>query len=80
MIKYISVFRLVLRYLLVARKENLTGFSIGLTGQSKNLDPTGNPNGRSTRPVSISASPPLQPFYNIWNWRIKVQLFNKILV
>ena len=51
MIKYISIFRWVLRCLLVARKENSTGFSTGLTGQSKNLDPTG----RSTRPVSISA-------------------------
>ena len=54
MIKYISIFRLVLRCLLVARKESLTGFSNGLTGRSKNLDPTGNPTGRSTRPVSIS--------------------------
>ena len=50
MIKYISIFRLVLRCILVARKENSTGFSTGLTGRSKNLDPTG----RSTRPVSIS--------------------------
>ena len=41
MIKYISIFRLVLRYFLVARKENLTGVSTGLTGRSKNLDPTG---------------------------------------
>ena len=41
MIKYISIFRLVLRRLLVARKENSTGFSTGLTGRSKNLDPTG---------------------------------------
>ena len=49
MIKYISIFRLVLRCLLVARKENLTGFSTGLTGRSKNLDPTG----RSTRPVPV---------------------------
>ena len=54
MIKYISIFQLVLRCLLVARQENLTGFSTGLTGRSKNLDPTGNPTGRSTRPVSIS--------------------------
>ena len=54
MIKYISIFRLVLRCLLVARRESLTGFSTGLTGRSKNLDPTGNPTGRSTRPVSIS--------------------------
>ena len=45
MIKHISIFRLVLRYLLVARKDNLTGFSTGLTGRSKNLDPTGNPTG-----------------------------------
>ena len=45
MIKYISIFWLVLRGLLVARKENLTGFSTGLTGRSKNLDPTGNPTG-----------------------------------
>ena len=44
------IFRLVLRCLLVARKENLTGVSTGLTGRSKNLDPTG----RSTRLVSIS--------------------------
>ena len=56
MIKYISIFRLVLRCLLVARKENLTGFSTGLIGRSKNLDPTGNPTGRSTQPVSISES------------------------
>ena len=54
MIKYITTFRLVLRCLLVAKKENLTGFSTGLTGRSKNLDLTGNPTGRSTRPVSIS--------------------------
>ena len=39
--KYDSIFRLVLRCLLVARKENSTGFSTGLTGRSKNLDPTG---------------------------------------
>ena len=51
MIKYISVFWLVLRRLLVAKnKKNKTG----LTGRSKNLDPTGNLTGRSTRPVSIS--------------------------
>ena len=41
MIKYISIFWLVLRCLLVGRKENSTGFSTGLTGRSKNLDPTG---------------------------------------
>ena len=40
------------RCLLVARKVNLTGFSTGLTGWSKNLDPTG----PSTRPVSISGA------------------------
>ena len=45
MIKYISIVWLVLICLLVARKENLTGFSTGLTGRSKNLDPTGNPIG-----------------------------------
>ena len=39
------IFRLVLRCLLVARKENLTGVSTGLTGRSKNLDPNGNPTG-----------------------------------
>ena len=54
MMKYVSIFQLVLRCLLVARKKNLTGISTGLTGRSKNLDPTGNPTGRSTRPVSIS--------------------------
>ena len=53
--KYLRIFWLVLRCLLVAKKENLTGVSTGLTGRSKNLDPTGNPTGRSTRPVSISA-------------------------
>ena len=51
--KYISIFWLVVRCLLVARKENLTGFSTGLAGRSKNLDPTGNPTGRSTRPVPV---------------------------
>ena len=45
MIKYICVFWLVLRFLLVARKDNLTSFSTGLTGRSKNLDPIGNPTG-----------------------------------
>ena len=52
MIKYISIFLLVLRCRLVARKKNLTGVSTGLTGRSTNLDPTG----RSTRPVTISNS------------------------
>ena len=47
------VFRLVLRYFLASRKENLTGVSTGLTGWSKNLDPTGNPTGRSTRLVPV---------------------------
>ena len=46
----------VLRCLLVARKENLTGVSTGLTARSKNLDTTGNPIGRSTRPISISST------------------------
>ena len=41
MMKYISVFRLVFRCLLVAKKENLTGISTGLTARSKNLDSTG---------------------------------------
>ena len=60
MIKYISTFRLVLRCLLVARKENSTDFLTGLTGRLKNLDrpatrPAGRPDRcRSTRPVSIS--------------------------
>ena len=45
MIKYISIFRLLVRCLLDAIKENLTGVSTGLTGWSKNLDPTGNPTG-----------------------------------
>ena len=45
MIKYISMFWLVFRCFLVPKKENLTGFSTGLTGRSKNLDPTGNPTG-----------------------------------
>ena len=45
----VCIFWLVLRRLLVDRKENSTGFSTGLTGRSKNLDPTG----RSTRPVPV---------------------------
>ena len=49
MIKDIRIFRLVLRCLLVARKENLTGVSTGLTGRSKNLDPTSA--GQPNRPV-----------------------------
>ena len=44
----------MLRRLLVARKKNLTGVSNGLTHRSKKLDPTGNPTGWSTGPVSIS--------------------------
>ena len=39
----------MLRCVLVARKENLTDVPTGLTGWSKNLDPTGNPTDRSTR-------------------------------
>ena len=51
MIKYISIFRLVLRCLLVARKENLTGFSTGLTGRSKNR-PDRQPDRQPDRPVN----------------------------
>ena len=47
------MFRLVLGCLLVVRKENLTGASTGLIGLSKNIDPTGNPSGRLTRPVPV---------------------------
>ena len=54
--KYICIFRLVLRCLLAARKENLTGVSTGLTGRSKNLDPTGNPTGRPDRFPSLIQS------------------------
>ena len=39
--KYVCIFRLMLRCFLVARKENFTGVLTGLTGRSKNLDPTG---------------------------------------
>ena len=39
--KYIRIFRLLLKCLLAARKENLTCVSTGSTGRSKNLDPTG---------------------------------------
>ena len=49
----ICIFRLMLRCFLVARKDNLTGVLTGLTGRSKNLDPTGNPTGRSTQPVPV---------------------------
>ena len=59
MIKYISIFRLVLRCLLVARKENSTGFSTGLTGRSKNLDPIGNPTGNPTGAGRPERFPPL---------------------
>ena len=45
--KYICIFQLGLRCLLVARKENLTGVSTGLTGRSKNVDLTGNLTGAS---------------------------------
>ena len=47
----------MLRCFLVARNEKLTGFSTGLTGGLKNLDPTGNPTGRSTRPVPVDPKP-----------------------
>ena len=50
MTKYTSIFRLVVRYFLVSRKDNLTGVSTGLTGRLKNLDPTGNPTGAG-RPI-----------------------------
>ena len=51
MIKYI-IFRLVLRCLLFAKKDSLTGFSTGLTGY---LEPDRQPDRcRSTRPASIS--------------------------
>ena len=54
MIKYMSIFRLVLRCLLVARKENSTC----LTGRSKNLDPTGNPTGAGRPDRFSSLLPP----------------------
>ena len=69
MIKYISVFRLVRRFLLVARKDNLTGISTGLTGRSKNLDPTG----RSTRLVPVDPTG-----FHLWspsNEDAKIQTF-----
>ena len=50
--KYICIFQLVLTCLLVARKENLTDVLTGLTGRSKNLNPTGNPTGWSTSSVA----------------------------
>ena len=68
--KYISIFRLVLRCLLVARKENLTGFSTGLTGRSKNLDPTGNPTGWSTGPVPIDLTG-----FHLWRKSYSVSIF-----
>ena len=54
MIKYVNIFRLVLRCLLVAKKENLTGFLTGLIGPSKNLDPAGA--GRPVRFQSLRVS------------------------
>ena len=57
--KHISVciFRLVFRCILAARKRNLTGFLIGMTGQSKNLDPTG-----AGRPNRFPSLPPVPKF------------------
>ena len=62
MIKYINIFRLVLRCLLVARKENLTGVSTGFTGRSKNFNPTGNPTGagRPDQIPSLISTPSLR--------------------
>ena len=65
MIKYISIFRMVLGCLLVARKENLTGFSTGLTSRSKNLNPTG----RSTR--SVPFDPTGFHLWWVYTWRPK---------
>ena len=80
MIKYTSIFRLLLRCFLVARKDNLTGVSTGLTGRSKNLDPTGNrlagrpDRCQSTRPVSISA-PHTKPDRDC-SWRVLSKKLN----
>ena len=41
----VCVSRLAFQCILVAKKENLTVFLTGLTPQSKNLDPTGDPTG-----------------------------------
>ena len=82
MIKYISIFRLVLRCLLVARKENLTGFSTGLTGRSKILDPTGfhlwEVGGRSP-PIWFKTSKILANSLFIWahQWRNTVSISEK---
>ena len=48
---------MVLKCLLVARNENSTGFSTGLTGRSKNLDLTGNPTGFRLWPTSSGPNP-----------------------
>ena len=70
MIKYICLLQLVLKCFLVARKENLTGVSTGLTGLLKNLDLTGNPTvnatgfhpwDRSLQPWTPYSRPPKQP-------------------
>ena len=60
---YTSIFWLVLRCLLVPKKENLSGFSTGLTGRSKNLDPTGNPTGAG----QPDRFPFLVPPRRVWN-------------
>ena len=75
MMKYISIFWLVPRCLLVARKENSTGFSTGLTGRSKNLDPTINPTGRSSRPVPVDPTG-----FRLWFVAVKrsVLIFNEL--
>ena len=82
MIKYISVFRLVRRFLLVAREDNLTGISTGLTGRSKNLDLTGNPTGtrRPDRFPSLNhviAGPDLHRAGPLALWRFSQHLFAK---
>ena len=56
MIKYVSIFRLVLKCLLVARKENLTGASTGLIGRSKNLKKFDWCFNRPDRPVDLTGA------------------------
>ena len=68
-IKYLCIFRLVLRCLLVSRKVNLTGVSTDLTGWSKNLvkDPTGA--GWPDRFPSLLADPKCWFIFNLfWNF------------
>ena len=75
---------IVLRCLLVERKENLTDVSTGLTGRSKNLDPIDHPTGFH---LCCSAKRPNAEFYlrhfhlknlvRVFNVRVAIKNYNQ---